>query len=98
MPVTGDLTIEALKPISAGKVLGGVFGVIGLIAGLAFFFGLPVPQIDVVLAIAGLGALSVAVYPVLFGIAGFGSGVVIAMIYNVVADLTGGLEIETDKD
>ncbi|WP_167879260.1 DUF3566 domain-containing protein [Methanococcoides vulcani] len=44
----------------------------------------------------GIG--SIIIFPILYGIIGLILGIIMAAIYNFVAGITGGLEIEVEND
>lgn len=96
--------IRRVGVLSCGKMSGAVAGIFGLLVGLimaVFSFAAlqvqgqggnaPPPGFAVGV---GLGTLIFA--PVFYGVAGFVSGVMWAFLYNIVAGVAGGIEIETD--
>jgi hypothetical protein len=107
MPMQGDLYrprrlhIRKIDPLSAGKVLGLIQAFIGLVAGLFLsliaVFGIVAGGGEGVAAgvITGLGA--VVILPLMYGVMGFLAGVIGALIYNVVAAMAGGIELETEE-
>jgi len=107
MPVQGDayrprrLHIRRIDPLSAGKVLGLIYALISLVVGLFFsmfaIFGMAMGGGDAVVGglVTGLGA--VVILPLVYGILGFLGGVFAAFLYNVVASMAGGIELETEE-
>jgi hypothetical protein len=86
-------------PLSCAKIAGTLYAVIGLIVGA--FFSL--------FAIAGgfgsnsdggrifgamMGAGSIIVFPIMYGCLGFIGSLITAAIYNVVAGVVGGVEVD----
>jgi len=47
-----------------------------------------------VFGMGGVGALAIIVFPILYGVLGFVFGLLGAWLFNVVAGVVGGLEIE----
>jgi len=107
MPVQGDayrprrLHIRRIDPLSAGKVLGLIQALIGLVVGLFFsmiaVLGMAVGGADAVLGGLITGLSAVVILPLAYGIMGFLGGVLGAFLYNVVASMAGGIELETEE-
>lgn len=103
---TSKTTLKRIEPLSAGKILAGIYGVFGLILGVIYFF--------IILAIAtaagaasnylwlgligGLigGLVAAALITLFYAGIGFIAGLISAAIYNVAAHKLGGLQIETE--
>jgi hypothetical protein len=94
--------IKRFDPMSVGKVSGLTYLVFGLIVGALFALmslvgsglgaaatGSNQPFLGVLF---GVGA--VIFFPVLYGIIGFLGGILGAVVYNVVAGWTGGIQLE----
>lgn len=86
---------------SAARVIGALYGILGLIIGLI------VACISLVAAglvsqnpdmppwfgsLFGVGAI--VIFPIMYGILGVVIGAVVAAIYNAVAGMVGGIEVE----
>jgi hypothetical protein len=99
------MVIRRIGVLSLAKISAALHGAIGLILGV--FFALAsvlggaigqaardaaVPQI--VAMLFGFGAI--VFMPILYAIMGFLIGVVSAFVFNLVARLAGGLELEID--
>ena len=88
--------LRRVEPVSLGKIFGAIYAVIGIIAGLflALFGGI------IATATggdgAGFGFLSIILFPIFYGIAGFLGGLITGFVYNLVADRVGGVEMEFD--
>lgn len=99
------MVVKKIGVASAGKMLGALYAVIGLIIGVIFallsllgagmeaalgesgdagFFG----------AIFGLGAI--VIFPVIYGVMGFIGGLIMAVVYNLVASFAGGIRLEVE--
>ena len=87
--------------MSAAKIYGAITAVMGFILG-AFFalFSMvgvaaaPDASVGILSAMFGVGAI--IFMPIMYGIIGFISGALTAVIYNVVAGMVGGIELETE--
>ncbi len=107
MPAQSDLYrprrlhIRKIDPLSAGKVLGLINALIGLVVGLFFsmiaVLGFAAGGGDAVIGglVTGLGA--VIVVPLFYGISAFVGGVIAAILYNVVASMAGGIMFEIEE-
>lgn len=106
MSTTKKAMVKRIEPLSAGKIFAGIYGVIGVILGVIYFF--------VILAFATIagaasnyvwlgllggivgglfaGALIVGMYALI----GFLVGLLGAVIYNVAAHKLGGLQVEVE--
>src|SRR5688572_29419285 len=86
--------IKRFAPLQLGKIMGVLYGGLGLLFApiflMAAVFDLVVPT-----GFGTLFGLGMAIAtPILYGIAGFLSGLVGAWLYNLTAHFTGGMEIE----
>jgi hypothetical protein len=107
MPVQGDLyrsrrlLIRKIDPLSAGKVVGLIQALVGLIVGLFLSLiavvGIAIGGQNAFVGglITGLGA--VVMGPLSYGIMGFLAGVLGAFLYNLVSSMAGGIELETEE-
>jgi len=89
------LKIGCIVSVSAGLLFGFIFGIV-----VSFFSSLIASTVtghD-----PGLGAGAIVVFPVffavLFGITGSLAFFLVALIYNIAAGMTGGIELETVTD
>ena len=97
------MELKSVGVLSAGKIMGAL-GALGGLLGAAMFAllslaggviqqqqaggnGLPIPAIF-------FGVGSIIILPILYGIFGFIGGMIYALLYNLVAMLVGGLELE----
>ena len=93
--------IERIGPLSLAKFLGCLYSCIGLIIGLVVavfaLFGSAIGAassgsgMPLLGAFLGMGA--VIALPIFYGIIGFIGGLVVGFLFNLVAGMTGGLEI-----
>jgi len=98
--VARKMVIRKISPVSAGKILGALYAVLGLVVGAIF---LVASVVGVAAAggqnvVGGLmtGGLSILFLPLLYGGMGFLGGVVGAFLYNVGASMVGGVEFEIE--
>ena len=97
------MVITRIHPMSCAKVSGLLYAGMGLIFG-AFFsivmmsIGSAMPDDDTQMmgpffgAIFGVGAI--VMMPIFYGILGFVGGGLAAVVYNLVAGWTGGIELD----
>ena len=96
---TQSLKLRRVGVLSVGLVLGVIYALIGLIAG--FFIILISVAAGGVFDQAGFGFLigagSIIILPIFYGILGFIFGLIFALIYNLVAKITGGIQMEFES-
>jgi hypothetical protein len=100
------MVLRSVGVLSCGKVLGITYAIFGLIFGAFFALfamaGAAMPQPpqadgpNPFAVVAGLGVAAVIVVPIMYGIMGFIGGIIAALVYNLVASVVGGLELEFD--
>ncbi len=92
------MVVKSVGVLSVGKVMACLYALLGLIIGGIFSF---VTLVGATIAeqragpfelLFGVGA--VILIPVLYGVIGFVGGIIMAALYNIVASLAGGVEIE----
>ena len=100
------MVLKRIGVISAGKVSGLLYALVGLIAGAIFtvlsLFGALAGAIaseELAPAFLGLvfGLGAVIILPIFYGAMGFFGGVISAALYNLIAGLFGGLELELEQ-
>jgi hypothetical protein len=95
------MVIRRIEPMSAAKVGGMLYALLGLLIGVIFtlisFTGMGM------MAGSGMGSYSmmfgagaIIILPILYGILGFIFCGISAAFYNLAAKLAGGLEVQTD--
>lgn len=94
------MILKSVGVLSVGKVLGCLYALIGLIVGAFIsFFALIGAAASAGANRGGAAALvygigAILVVPILYGIGGFIGGIIMALLYNVVASVVGGVEVE----
>jgi len=99
-----NLTLKKLGVLSLGKVMGCIYGLFGLIFGAIFSLVSVVGGVGMMASQQGgdetwamfFGVGAIIILPLLYGVLGFLSGLLTALIYNVCAGFMGGLEVEVD--
>ena len=96
------MVIRRISPLSCAKVSGILYAGIGLLIGALFsvislVIGGMAEQMDS--EHAGMfgalfGVAAIVILPICYGILGFVGGAITAWLYNIVAGIAGGLEIE----
>jgi Transmembrane domain of unknown function (DUF3566) len=104
------MIINRVRPLSLGKIAAFLYGIIGLFIGaviavFALFGGLaagtagagsdaegPAAAFGALFGVVGVAAIVIA--PLIYGFMGFLAAVIIGFIYNVVARLVGGIEVD----
>ena len=92
------MIIRRIEPMSAAKLAGFIYAVLGFIVGLCFtllsFMGGLAGSMGAAGALFGVGA--VILLPIFYGILGFIVTFIGTSIYNFAAQRVGGVEIQTD--
>ena len=98
------MIIKRIGVLSCGKIVGTLYGLIGLlIGGIATLFSLvagaagAMSGVDDALFSSFFGAFAIILFPVFYGIMGFVGGLLTAFIYNLATGLVGGIEIEVEQ-
>ena len=104
------MTINRVGPLSVGKIAAFLYGIIGLFIGaviavFALFSGLaagtagagsevegPAAAFGALFGVAGIAAIIIA--PLLYAFMGFIGAVIMALIYNIVARIVGGIQVD----
>lgn len=83
--------LRKVSPYSLAKIHALVMGVIGLIAGVVTTIS------SFIVNISSWAFLSIIIFPLLYMILGFISGLICAWIYNLCSGMIGGLELEMEE-
>lgn len=98
------MVLKSIGVLSAAKIVGLMYAILGLITGLlfaGFFAMIPMadaganPDVPTWLApMFGTGALFLM--PILYGCMGFVGGAIAAVVYNALSGMMGGLELKLE--
>lgn len=96
------MIVKRIKPISAGKMMGALYAIIGLIIGIGFaiasLMGASLAPSESSGGSALIGTLfgvgAIVFLPICYGIFGFISGLIVPAIYNILAGIVGGVEVD----
>jgi hypothetical protein len=105
------MVIRRVNPWSLARVFGMLQACMGLVVGLMFsvvslVIGVGIGQADADLhalpfggaAMGALFGIGAAIFlPIVYGVIGFVTGALGALIYNLVAGAIGGIEIDVDE-
>jgi hypothetical protein len=93
------MVIKRIGPVSCAKIAGTLYAIIGLFFGgifslvaLAGGFASNTSGAAGVGEIVGVGAI--AIFPILYGGLGFVTSLIGAWLYNVLAGMVGGIELD----
>ena len=89
--------IRYIDPSSVGKVLGVLYGIVGLVVGIVFattFFMITVKSQSGVLAALAIFTLTPLAISAIYGVLAYLLGLCVAYLYNWIAKKTGGIAIE----
>jgi len=90
------MVINRVRPLTAAKVVGLLYAILGLAMGaivsvVSVFGGFSAGRGDPGLV---FGIAAVVFFPVAYGIAGFVMTLIISWLYNGLANLVGGIEVD----
>jgi hypothetical protein len=96
-----SMVLKRVGVLSVGKIMGAIYAVIGLLAGglLALFgiLGASLGGSQGALPGAGLGLAAIVLCPLIYGVLGFIGGLIVAALYNVLAGVMGGIELDLQQ-
>jgi hypothetical protein len=95
------MVVNSVGVLSVGKVLGCLYAFLGVIIG-GLFSLLSLVGVAAGGRAAGpapllFGVGAVVAFPIFYGVIGFVGGIIMAALYNFVASMVGGIEIELDR-
>ncbi len=93
------MVIKRIGPLSLAKISGTVYAILGLVFGAMFSvaslaggFGSDTAEGMGLGAMMGIGALFA--FPVGYGVLGFVTSLIGAWLYNILASVVGGIELD----
>lgn len=96
------MVIKRLGVVSVAKIYGAMGVLVGLLIGICFaavgtLFGSQMAGDSSGVAAwgAGMGLFAIVVVPIVYGVFTFISGLIGGWLYNILAGIVGGVEIET---
>jgi hypothetical protein len=98
------MIIKRVEPVSLAKIMGALYFIMGLLFGLLFSaVSIRVPVLSYAAAAIGnkvfsslFGAFAFITLPILYGVLGFVGGFLAAAIYNLLARVFGGIEMQIE--
>jgi hypothetical protein len=93
------MVIKRVGPLSVAKIAGTLYAILGILIGGIFSLIASVSGFaSNTFGAAGLGAMvgvgAIVIFPILYGCIGFVTTLIGAWLYNAVAGLVGGIEME----
>ncbi len=96
------IEFKELDVMSVGKISAAIAAVVGILAGLLLASILPFAGIFGTMPMMGwmmggvsaIGLTAVVLLPIIYAVAGFVYGVVIAFLYNLIAARIGGIKVK----
>jgi hypothetical protein len=93
------MVVKRVSPLSCAKIAGLLYAIMGLIFGafVSLFgvvgaFAAPEAEAGMIGALFGIGA--VVLLPIFYGCLGFFGALITAALYNALASVVGGVEID----
>ncbi len=88
--------LKSIGVLSLAKIYALIMAVFGLIIGIFYGFGMmaPIGFSGGMMSGAVAGFLFVILMPVFYGVLGFVSGAITALLYNMFAKWVGGVEVD----
>ena len=88
--------IAAVLYAAGGLLVGGVVSLIALAGGFATSAFAADPSRRGLSSFFGVGALSIVLFPILYGALGFVGALIGAWLYNAAAGIVGGIRIDVE--
>jgi hypothetical protein len=92
------MVLRRIGILSLGKFLAFLYGLMGLfigaLASLASLLGAAWVHQGPAGAFLGIGVVAIIAFPLFYGLLGFIAGIISAALFNLVASMVGGIEIE----
>jgi hypothetical protein len=96
-----NMIIKRFAPVSCAKITGTLYAIVGLLSGAVFsLVSLAGGFASTANSGAGIGALvgtaAIVVFPILYGFMGFITTLIGAWLYNVLAGMVGGIQMDVE--
>jgi hypothetical protein len=93
------MVLRRIGVFSMGRFLACFQGLVGLLVGtvialISLAAGAPKEGGGAANWLLGLGILAMVLVPIIYAVIGFVSGVIGALLFNLVASISGGIEVE----
>jgi hypothetical protein len=93
------MVVKRIGPLSVGKIAGTLYAVMGVLIGaVVSLIAMAGGMSSDAAGASGMGALlgvgAIVVFPILYGGLGFVFTMLAAALYNVVAGMVGGIELD----
>ena len=93
------MIIKRFGPLSCARIAGVLYGLLGVVIGAVFSLasvvgGLATNTSEDASVRAAMGIAAILVFPVLYGGIGFVGTLIAAWLYNALAEVVGGIEVE----
>jgi hypothetical protein len=92
------MKLKKIGVLSMGVNMAVYAGLLGVLIGVMFalfsLLGAGASNVEGAGMLASFGLLSVIIFPIVYGIAGFIGGVIAALFLNIAYKITGGLELD----
>ncbi len=94
-----EMVLKSIGVASTGKMLGCLYAIMGLFIGIIFsVMSLAAGAAGGMKGAAGMEAMfgvgAVIALPLFYGVMGYIGGILLAVMYNIVAGIVGGIEME----
>ena len=94
-----EMVLKSIGVASTGKMLGCLYAIMGLFIGIIFsVMSLAAGAAGGMKGGAGIEAMfgvgAVIALPLFYGVMGYIGGILLAVMYNIVAGIVGGIEME----
>ena len=93
------MVVRRVNPLSLAKVAGVLYAILGLIFGalmslFSFVASSMMPQQDAGPFAMLFGVGAIIALPIVYGVVGFIMSLIMAALYNLVAGMVGGVEVD----
>lgn len=96
------VVVKSIGVLSLGKIMGTMYAAFGFLFGALFsliaLFGFAAGSMSESGDFGGMlfGVGAIIILPLVYGVMGFIAGIISALVYNFIASLAGGVELELE--